>query len=74
MPLALGGGAYTAANPAQRMTLRFDRSGVALAPRSRTRVDLSVRAAGYGNSLRALGQVTPPREGQPGRVLASRPQ
>ena len=55
---SLSGGAYAAVNPAQRMTLRFDRSGVALSSVT-TRVGLSLRAAGYGSSLRTLGQVAP---------------
>ena len=67
---ALGAGAYGAANPAQRMTLRFDRSGVALASAT-ARVDLSLRAAGYGNSLRPLGQVAP--RAKANRVAYSHP-
>ena len=69
-PLALGAGAYGAANAAQRMTLRFDRSGVALASAT-ARVDLSVRAAGYGGSLRAPWPGSAPRKAN--RVAYSHP-
>ena len=51
-------GGFAAASPAQRLSLRFDRSGVAL-DSGATHLRLSLRAVGYGTSLRALGTVAP---------------
>ena len=51
-------GGFAASNPAQRLSSRFDRSGVALSSGG-THVGLSLRAVGYGSSLRALGEVAP---------------
>jgi FG-GAP repeat len=62
-------GGFAAASPAQRLGLRFDRSGVSLSS-GVTHVGLSLRAIGYGASLRALGSVAPRMKAN--RVLYSR--
>ena len=51
-------GGFAAVSPAQRLSVRFERSGVSLSSRA-TRVGLSLRAVGYGASLRAAGTVAP---------------
>ncbi len=51
-------GGFAASSPAQRLSSRFARSGVALSSGG-THVGLSLRAVGYGSSLRALGAVAP---------------
>ena len=43
-------GGFAAASPAQRLSLRFDRSGVSLSSGA-TQVGLSLQAVGYGTSL-----------------------
>jgi hypothetical protein len=55
--IAASGGGYGARNPAQGLGLRFDRAGVQIGSHS-TEVELSVHAAGYGSSLRPLGDAT----------------
>jgi len=49
-------GGFAAASPAQRLSLRFGRSGVSVSSRA-TRVGLSLQAVGYGTSLRVVGTV-----------------
>ena len=49
-------GGFAAANPAQRLSLRFDRAGVSVSSGA-THVGLSLQAVGYGASLNALGAV-----------------
>jgi FG-GAP repeat len=51
-------GGFAAASPAQRLSLRFGRSGVSLSSGA-AQVALSLRAVGYGTSLTAVGRVTP---------------
>jgi FG-GAP repeat len=54
-----GSGAVLAArNPSQDLRMRFDRAGVSIRSRS-MRVQLSVRAIGYGRSLVGLPEVKP---------------
>jgi phosphodiesterase/alkaline phosphatase D-like protein len=60
-------GGFSAASPAQRLQLRFDRSGVSLGSGA-TQLGLSLREMGYGGSLVAVGQVAPHRL-KPNRVL-----
>ena len=55
---------FSGASPAQRLRLRFDRSGVSISSGA-SHVGLSLRAVGYGSSLSALGAGRPAREGQP---------
>jgi hypothetical protein len=55
--IAASGGVYTAGNPAQGLGLRFDRAGVRIRSRG-AEVALSASAAGYGSSLRPLGDAT----------------
>ncbi len=54
---AVGRG-FVAASPAQRLSVRFDRSGISLNS-GETQLGLSLRAVGYGTSLGALGPVAP---------------
>jgi phosphodiesterase/alkaline phosphatase D-like protein len=49
---------FAAASPAQRLALRFDRSGVSINSGA-SHVGLSLRAAGYGSTLSVLGAVAP---------------
>jgi hypothetical protein len=56
--ISASGGGFAARNPAQSLQLRFDRSGVRLSSRG-LQLGLSLRSAGYGSSLRALGGATP---------------
>jgi hypothetical protein len=49
---------FAAASPAQHLNVRFASSGIAVASGT-TRLDLSLRAAGYGASLTALGASVP---------------
>jgi hypothetical protein len=51
-------GGFEAASPAQHLRSAFSRSGVSVSAGS-TRIGLSLRAAGYGSSLTALGNVAP---------------
>ncbi len=51
-------GGFTATSAAQRLHSRFDRAGVLLSSGA-THLGMSVRAIGYGASLRALGSVVP---------------
>jgi hypothetical protein len=51
-------GGFAAASPAQRLSLRFGRSGVSVSSGT-THVGLSLSAVGYGSSLNALDQVAP---------------
>ena len=51
-------GGFAAASPAQRLSLRFGRSGVSVGSGA-THLGLSLQAVGYGTSLTALGKVTP---------------
>ncbi len=51
-------GGFAAVNPAQRLDARYDRAGVSVSAGA-TRVGLSLRAVGYGASLRALAPATP---------------
>ncbi len=51
-------GGFAAASSAQRLSVRFGRSGVSVSSGA-TRVGLSLQAVGYGTSLRALGEVAP---------------
>src|SRR5262249_18907517 len=51
-------GGFEANNPVQRLTARFSDGGVQIAS-GKTRVGLSLRALGYGRSLRALGGASP---------------
>jgi hypothetical protein len=62
-------GGFAAASPAQRLSLRFERSGVSLTSGA-TDVGLSLRAVGYGSSLSALGDLAP--RVKAGRVLYER--
>jgi trimeric autotransporter adhesin len=64
------GGGFAAASPAQRLSVRLDRSGVSLSSGT-TRLGLSLRAVGYGTSLSALGKVAPRMKAN--RVLYERP-
>jgi hypothetical protein len=52
------GGGFRATSPAQRLQVRFGRSGVALSS-GPVRLALSLTAIGYGASLRPLGEVAP---------------
>ena len=63
-------GVLQALNPAQRLRLRFERSGVLLSSGA-TRLGLSLRAVGYGRALGAVGAATPTPHGS--RVLYARP-
>ncbi len=63
------GGGFDAKNPAQRLDLRFGRSGLQLTSGG-VRLGLSLRAAGYGTSLRAVGDTMPRASGN--RVLYAR--
>ena len=63
-------GGFAATSPAQRLSARFEDSGVSVSSAS-THVGLSVRAVGYGDALSALGEVTPRARGN--RVLYVRP-
>jgi hypothetical protein len=56
--LSASGGGFAAENPAQRLELRFDRSGVQLSSRGLS-LGLSLRSVGYGTSRRALAPATP---------------
>jgi len=56
--LSVSGAGIDAKNPAQGMGLRFGRSGVQLSSGG-VRLGLSLRSAGYGTSLRAVGDATP---------------
>ncbi len=60
---------FAGASPAQRLSFRFDRSGVSL-DSGATHLRLSLRAVGYGTSLRALGTVAPLVKGN--RVVYAR--
>jgi sugar lactone lactonase YvrE len=51
-------GGFEAKNPVQRLTARFSDAGVQIAS-GETRVGLSLRALGYGRSLRTLGAASP---------------
>jgi hypothetical protein len=51
-------GGFRAANPAQRLHVRFDRSGV-LVSAGATRLVLGLRAVGYSNSLEAVAPASP---------------
>ena len=51
-------GGFAANSPAQHLRLRFEPSGVSLTSGA-ARVGLSLRAAGYGSSLKAIGEVAP---------------
>jgi len=51
-------GGFAAANPAQRLGLRFGRSGVSISS-GITYVGLTLQALGFGRSLTALGEVSP---------------
>ena len=62
-------GGFAAASPAQRLSVRFDRSGVSLSSGG-THVGLSLQAVGYGATLSALGTVAPGAKGN--RVLYAR--
>jgi hypothetical protein len=63
-------GGFAAVSPAQRLHLRFGRSGVSLSSGT-THVGLRLQAVGYGASLRALGEVSPHVKAN--RVLYARP-
>jgi hypothetical protein len=57
-------GGFRTASPAQHLTATFARSGISVASSATrlggaTHVGLRLRAAGYGSSLTALGDVTP---------------
>jgi hypothetical protein len=52
------GGGFAAASPAQRLSFRFDRSGVSLSSGA-THVGLTLRAVGYGTSLTTVARVPP---------------
>src|SRR3984893_9951019 len=52
------GGGFAAVSPAQHLGLHFDRAGVSLSS-GPAHVRLSLRAVGYGASLRSLGEVAP---------------
>jgi hypothetical protein len=56
--VSASGDGFAAKNPAQRLELRFARSGVQLSSRG-LQLGLSLRSAGYGTSLRAVGGATP---------------
>jgi len=62
------GSGFSAASPGQRLRLRFERSGVVVRSGG-TSVALSLRAVGYGASMRAIPQVAP--RGKDNRVLYS---
>ena len=66
---AAGGGGFAAANPAQRLSASFGRSGVSIRSGS-TRVGLRVGAVGYGSSLQTVGPVAP--RGRDNRAVYSR--
>jgi hypothetical protein len=51
-------GRFSAASPAQRLSLGFDRSGVSVGSGAE-HVGMSLRAIGYGGSLETVGAVTP---------------
>jgi hypothetical protein len=51
-------GGFHARNPAQDLSARFERAGVTLTTQA-VKLGLSLRAAGYGSSLRALGAAAP---------------
>jgi hypothetical protein len=51
-------GGYRAVNPAQHLHMRFTRAGISLAS-GPLRLDLRLRAVGYGGELRALPDVSP---------------
>ena len=55
-------GGFAAANPAQRLGLRFGRAAIAVSSGA-THVGLSVRAVGYGSSPTPVGQVVPRAKG-----------
>jgi FG-GAP repeat len=57
-------GGFRAVSPSQGLAVRFGHSGVALSSGT-VRLELSLRAVGYGTSLQALGDVSP-------RVTANR--
>ena len=57
-------------SPAQHLRLRFQPSGVSLSSGT-ARVGLSLRAAGYGSSLKALAEVAPSAKGN--RVTYAHP-
>jgi hypothetical protein len=63
------GRGFAAASPGQHLGARFRDSGVSVSSGS-THVGLSVGAMGYGNSLSALGEVSPRARGN--RVLYAR--
>src|SRR5271165_6724843 len=52
------GGGLAATSPAQHLSASFDRSGVTVSSGAAW-VDLSLRAVGFGASLRTLGEVAP---------------
>src|SRR3984893_4299483 len=56
--VSASGGGFAAVSPAQHLGLHFDRSGVSLSS-GPGHVRLSLRAVGYGASLRSLGEVAP---------------
>jgi hypothetical protein len=68
--VSTGGGLLHAANPAQHMRAQFGRGGMSVSSGA-TLVRLSLRAAGYGTSLTALGEVTP--SGNANRVTYAHP-
>ena len=60
--ISASNGGFAAANSAQRLSLRFGRSGLAVSSGA-TEVGLRLRAMGYGSSLSALGDVAPRADG-----------
>jgi RHS repeat-associated protein len=56
--VSASGGGFRAVNPAQRLGVRFGRSGVFLSSGT-ARLGLNLLAVGYGASLTAVGDVTP---------------
>jgi hypothetical protein len=56
--VSAAGGAFEARSPAQRLSARFQRSGVELASGT-VKLQLSLSAIGDGGSLKAVGHVTP---------------
>jgi hypothetical protein len=60
--VSASGGVLEAVNRAQRLQFRFERSGVALSSGS-LRLQMRLRAVGWGTSLRPLGEATPRANG-----------